>query len=337
MDAKLIWILFIETVMPMKWTYVSIFLPPFLLLISWLLIRNASGRPDSPNAAPKGAWRRLGRHWHKLGVITIVTTVVTCILMSMIGRRSLKDDQLYSERLEQRIWGRTKSTQMMTLIRRSAESLPTETLGDVAMVSFGELEGDERVTFFQSWTGLRNNIVNRVLTPAAQFDWPPQRIAEYHAENGANVTPAVILSGLAFTEEERQQWQGVNDSRVAELMKELSEPQWAHHVRQYVEIEDPRAVTDLLVDVFAHLEPAKGHTLLDRILSVKYQGPAAAPRRWAWMVGSQKTAGVFRFCLTNLWWLRELPWLIVWGGIVGLWIVLVGRVIIRQGKRVISA
>jgi len=329
MDAKLIWILISETFRPMEWTWFTICLPPLAIVVTIYLMRQRSNRPDSPDAAPKGAWRRLGRHWRKIGIITIAVALVTGVLMSVIAYKSKKGREQYSERLQGRIEGKiTSKVRRMDLIRRSAESLPVETARDVARGCFEKLEGDDRAKFYRSWNTIRSFKRILAVAPPTQFDWPPQRLEEFFEENGYN--PGVIATGLTFTEEQRKEWAEAPEDQRGESLKMLSQEQWAYHVIQFTELETPATIANFLADVYGQLESADSKEWLDRILSARYQGAGAKPKRWAYLAGSPKAAGVFRFCQSHNWWLRELPWLVLFGLVPGIWITTTGRSITRQ-------
>ncbi|MBT3194465.1 MAG: hypothetical protein HN341_18110 [Verrucomicrobia bacterium] len=330
MNTKVWLALILQTLKPMPWSWLLIVGPLVVFLLAVIIARSPARKPPGT----KGIWQHMGRQWKGIGIWVLGIACALYIVSAEVSRRSRKDDRDYQQRLETAIRKAARGEQgaLTERIRDLAKSLSPESLRDVGLASVGSLEGDARTTFFDVRIGMKGGRKRTYVGPKELFLWPQERIDEFSQRTG--LKPAMLDSGLRFDEEQSKEWGGeLSPARERELWPKLKSNQWQHFAKQFVVEEDRQLLVNLLVDFFGRPElHAEADALCERMLTVKYPDQRMLSKKLSWVVQSPKSVRVFDFCVRQIWWLREILWFLLYA-VLGIWIVVTGRTIVRQGQR----
>jgi hypothetical protein len=308
MDWKIFKIILWESIKPVDISWLVICSGLITLIACIIYYRRKSPKNNT------GIWKLAGARWKRIGINILIVSIACYGISCVIQNNTKKYNMQYctflnnSISINKNIIDAEIMSEEMTLedIRKYTKDLALK------------MKNKDRISF-------RLNPVKNITTPAVKpANWDATRYKDhcdkYEQKDGLKGVATFCTGTTTYIIKDNNDWK--------EYFKAYDKKQWEKEVNQILKTQNKNEMIKLFASCIKLLDNKE--ELFNEILDKIYEDSLA--EKLAFKTGKKDNYGMFKFFINNIFWIRDLPYLIL-NIILGVWIMLVGDSIKKKGSR----
>ncbi len=292
-------------------TWCLLLLPLLVLLVAIIVERSSVRRMRSD-----GIWRALGTKWKRIGLLVIIALALLYALDVLMGRYRPEYDRSFQQTLEQRTSKLGDRQVRANMVGRAAARMDEGDLRERAMAYALELPPDTRLQALHAVLISNHD--------GGLIDWAPLLSPSAGADGHRNFAENTTLP---IDEQQRRHY---DNKQWERLWSSLRPEQWSYMIKQVLQLQGHGALVDIMKSLVLYMPPVQSIAIAKALYEDHYPGRHHVGDRLAAQAGATGAARqIFPFLVRSIFWLRGLPWAILW--------LIIGLTILSQAGKMKSS